>query len=193
MPVKFDASNFKRKMGNLSQRVSTVNEVVMKESARDLIESIRIELAAVDTTLQVGFDPELFINNLRLTLAKDQDGTWSIDPWLAGGTEADLEQIAGRGGPFEIGEHTSKSLWHMGTGRTDAFFRLILGNVSARGDLAALRQGVWREKTPQWFLINYGSTVGQQPAEYFIEKAASTVREVVIKRNIKNYLQQGWR
>jgi hypothetical protein len=193
MAVRADASKMKRKLRNLIAATGSIDSVEMLEAADDVVDAIAVELRAVDTSTQVGFDEQLFISNLRATIRKDTTGAWTIDPWEAGGDQNDLDRIAGRGGPFDLGGRASKSLWHMGKKRTDAFFRLIYNNAQARADLARLRQGVWGNTTPQWYLIEFGSIEGQQTPTHFIEKALSKVPLTRLYTSIKKRLQQGYR
>lgn len=191
MVVRADGSRMKRKLKNLIEAVKDVETVDMSDAAFDIVDAIAAELAAVEHT-QVGFNENLFITNLRASVRRDATGAWTVDPWEAGGDENDFEQIAGRAS-VQLGERNSKSLWHMGKGRTDAFFRLIYSNAQARNDLARARQEVWGDKTPQWYLINEGSPIAGQPATHFIDKALSTVPLTRLYTRIKARLQAGFR
>lgn len=192
--AKANASNFKRKMRNLQRATEAVNDTVMLDAAEDVVDDIAVELASIDTSTQVGFDADLFIQNLRQTLDKDETGAWTIDPWEAGGDEEDFEQIAGKEfGPVTIGDHSANSLWHAGTGRYADFWRLIHSNAAARFDLATLRQEVWGDKTPQWYLLNYGFLAAGQEPTHFLENALDRTPISRVRTAIKRRLQEGYR
>lgn len=187
--ARVNSRKFQRRMAKLSAATGTVNTVVMLEAARDVVENIAAELRAIDTSRQVGFDAELFISNLRSTLRQDAQGAWEIDPWEAGGDEDDLDLITDERAMINDRDQT---LWHQGKGRTDSFFRLIYNNNVARSQMSEARRSVWGDRTPQWYLIEYGSVIGQQPPEAFIERALSASPIVVIKRAVKRHLQEAW-
>jgi hypothetical protein len=187
--ARVNSRKFQRRMAKLANATGTVNTVVMREAAIDIVENIAIELAAIGTSRQVGFDPDLFIANLRATLRQDAQGAWEIDPWEAGGDEDDLDLITDERAMINDRDQT---LWHQGKGRTASFFRLIYNNNVARTEMSEARRSVWGDRTPQWYLINYGSPIALQPAEHFIERALSASPIVVIKRSIKRHLQEAW-
>lgn len=190
MAVRANASKLKRNAQKVKDQLRQIDSetgyVVRDVMDEDLIDAIDTELSSVDYSRQVGFNKDLFISNLRSTLREDADGSWIIDPWEAGGSEEELDLITGV--REEINGRT-QSLWHEGKGRTSSFFRLIYANASARQDLAFLREQIWGDLTPQWYLLNYGSPEADQPATMFIEKALSNQPIDRIKRIAKGILK----
>lgn len=184
MPVRANASKLKRKVENLQRATGRVNAEIMREAVLDLVDGIESELHSIDFENQTGFDPDQFIENLRNSLGKRRvnviDGPWSIDPW-ATGNEDDLEDISG-----------IKDLWHMGKIRTEAYFRLIQGNPEANAELADERQSVWGERTPQWFLLEFGSPAAAQPATGFIQRAIDSVDTSRSMRLIQRFLLRSY-
>lgn len=190
--VRADASKLKRKMAGVEAATKRVNDTIMRSMAEDIVDDIEAELFAIDTSLQTGFEPALFVANLAATLRKDSEGFWIIDPWEAGGNEEDFEMIAGDDFSQILGEHGSKSLWHAGTGATDRYFQFIHSNVQARNDLGEARQDIWGGLTPQWFLLEFGSPEASQPDTHFIQNALDAAPVSEVRAAINRVLHEGF-
>lgn len=193
MAVRANASRLVARMRRFISKVQNVEEAILPEVEEDLIDRIERNLLSSNYQVQVGFDPHQFIRNLRATSHVDPTGRLVIDPMLAGGSEADLEEITGVRIPTQnFGRHRTTSLWHEHKLRGEAFYRFVYSRPDAKSEIAAARQRIWGGKTPQWFLIEFGTTGANPPqtAQRFIERASepATTREL-LKARFRQYLR----
>jgi hypothetical protein len=183
--ARADASRLRRKLSRLRDTVAAINDEQMFDAADEFIDNVNSELASTDTDNQVGFNPDQFISNLRQTLSRAPDGAWEVNPLEAGGDEGDFEEI---GGQYKRGDH----LWHGGTGNTAAFFRRVMSDAQEQAGLARRRQNVWGDKTPQWYLLNYGSPEAGQPPTNFLENAVDNTNLEGTRARIQAGLEEDW-
>lgn len=126
---------------------------------------------------QIGFDVEQW-NNTISQMELLPGGGFGILNVQRMGTESDYEQIA----------HV-RGAWHHGR-RQAKRFETFIAQPGAAEDLAAIRQGIWGSKQPQWFLLNdgnmYPGASDPRPGTHTIERVAfdmdPTVRKIVSDR-----------
>lgn len=162
MAVKADATQVKRRVNKLAKELQPISKRAMRKAALDTVKEVEISAyrrVAVRND-QVGFDFFQFIENIQ---GVTPDGTgYAILDTDKMGTINDFEEIRG------------EKLWHQGTRGGDKFRQAVYQNDERRAELAEERKAFWGDKTPQWILIEFGSSTGGEyppvPAAHFIGK-----------------------
>jgi hypothetical protein len=147
---------------------------------------------AVQDSGQVGFDFDRWVQNTKYPESDGSGAFWGIFNKERMGTYEDFEQIAQS--PKSVGR--DELLWHTGRRMGDSFRRLVYQNVGSRYALAEARQAVWGDKTPQWWLLNYGNRYAgafpQQSGSYSIEQGgwdAHIAMEEIVSRAVNYHLR----
>jgi hypothetical protein len=138
------------------------------ETIRDVSDNATARLSGDET--QVGFDLARFQANIAapgpLHVTGRGVGRIGILSPDRMGTVEDFEAIA----------HIP-ALFHQGTGdRAGTWEHVVYPTIPLREEVAAMRRGVWGDKTPQWYLLEHGfSGDGAHPptpAHHFVHDAA---------------------
>jgi hypothetical protein len=147
---------------------------------------------AVDND-QVGFDFAKWLDNTR-RVEFISGGAWGIFNIEAMGTAEDYERISQA--PKQ-GLPKDEVLWHMGMRMNDSFRRLVMERPSNRSSLAQARQAIWGDKTPQWWLLNYGNrfagALNPKDGSYSIETGGWEVAvdmQEIVARSVNAYLRR---
>lgn len=141
---------------------------------------------------QVGFDMRQWVANTAYPEYAG-DGVWGIFNVEKMGTYEDFEQIAQSP---KSGVPRDEMLWHTGRRMGDSFRRLVYQNIGSRYALSEARQAVWGDKTPQWWLLNYGNRYAgafpQKDGSYSIEQGgweAAVAMEDIVSRAVNEHLR----
>ncbi len=136
---------------------------------------------------QVGFDLSQFLQNIRdpgplaVNGAHGQVGILDTERM---GTVEDFDLIS-----------DDPELWHFGTKRGDLFRREVFEDPAEQEDLGLRRKAIWGDKTPQWYLMEYGYTgtgaYPPVPASHFIQSATRADRIALKLRNAMVKLYNG--
>lgn len=144
---------------------------------------------------QVGFDLAQFLRNISQPghlIVTGAQGTVGILDQDMMGTAEDFERI-GDIAPDSSGN--AQHLWHQHGRRGDAFRRAVFDYPDVRAELARDRQSVWGDRTPQWYLLENGSSTGGEypavPASHFIASTTRADRMVLKLRNAMTSLFRG--
>lgn len=166
MPVQVRTARLRRRLSGLQRNLASAVAGALASVAEATVSTVQSS-AAVDWAdgSQVGFDVQQFNRNIESVEVLPQGGFGILNVQRMG-TESDYEQIAGVQGA-----------WHMGTKRGSSFGRFIAARPSDVDEVAAIRQSIWGERTPQWFLLNDGNAqfVGSyapRAGTHTIERAA---------------------
>ena len=182
MPMTADASRLRQRIKQIRDAVEHLAPLKLHDVAQDAIAAVSqqalSDLAGRED--QVGFDLAQFLRNISQSgpLVTEGSGraTIGILDTTRMGTLIDFDRILG-----------IPELWHQGTGKGDTFRRFVFENEARRDKVALLRQAVWGDKTPQWYLLNYGYGGGDAypavPASHFIELSTRSDRMALLMRN----------
>lgn len=188
--VHADASGLLRRIARIREAVANIAPYKLVDAAVDAIgeisDSAVTRLAARED--QVGFDLAQFLRNIQQPgpLAIKSPGVASIGilDVIQMGTLADFEAIG------EIPD-----LWHFGQRRGEAFRRQVFDYPDKRDDLARMRQAIWGDKTPQWYLLEHGypgdGAYPAVPAANFIATATRSDRMTLLLRNAMSSALRG--
>jgi hypothetical protein len=136
---------------------------------------------------QVGFDLPQFLENIRepgtLSVRGARGSVGILDEWKMGTVE-DFDAIS-----------ADPTLWHARRGQAELFRLRVFNRPDLREELAADRQAVWGDKTPQWYLMENGYSGGDAfppvPAAHFIASATRADRLTLRLRNAMSSLYRG--
>lgn len=191
MPMRADASHLKSRLNGIIQATRlapyALSEVAV-QTIYDVSSNALSRLAGRED--QVGFDLAQFLQNIRdpgnLEVSGARGSVGILDTIMMG-TAEDFEKISDL--------DPERHLWHQGGKRGDVFKRAVFDYPDIREELARDRQTIWAERTPQWYLMEYGYTGGGEypdvPAAHFIQSATRADRMVLRLRNAMASLYRG--
>lgn len=164
-----------RLLGRLEKlrKAAEFSPATLPDIALDTIREVQqnaVSRLSTDET-QVGFDLGQFQENIATPgpLRVTAPGVGSIgilDPERMGTVE-DFDAIADFPG-----------LFHQGTGdRSGTWEHVVYPTIPLREEVAAMRRGVWGDRTPQWYLLENGfsgnGAFPPTPAHHFVADATS--------------------
>ena len=153
MPVRADASAVKNRLNKLRTGLRLAAADGTKTTADFVQKQVKQSASQlIGQQQQIGFDFVQFLQNIEgvTPLAANQYGnSFAILDTEKMGTAQDFEAIA-----------NIRGLWHEGKGAGEKFRRLVVNVADTRQQVEAGRQAVWGSKTPQWILLEYGSSGG---------------------------------
>lgn len=158
MPVRANASAVKNRIRKLITSLPDIADQATAETAEDTrLKVAQSAKASLADTEQVGFSLGQFLENID-GIFEAGNGSWAILDTEKMGTVDDFQKIAGV--RFRNTGDGLTSLWHLGTRSGKKFRQLVFERAGTREALARSRQQVWGPKTPQWILLEYGSSGG---------------------------------
>lgn len=144
---------------------------------------------------QVGFDLAQFLQNIGTPGNLEVAGARGSVGILHEPTMGTLEDFEAIGNIAPDSQGDAQHLWHQHGKRGDVFKRAVFDYPNVREELARDRQSVWGAKTPQWYLLENGSSSGGEypevPAAHFIASATRPDRMVLRLRNAMSSLFRG--
>lgn len=166
MAIRAEASAVKRRIAKLRTGLFSAAEEATRRTAERTIQRVgnnAIVRTAGEHQRQVGFDMVQFLDNLD-GVVRIAPGRYAILDTERMGTLDDLEKIRG-----------VKNLWHFGGGQGMKFEKIVLNIARNRQLVEGGRRAVWGTTTPQWIILENGSSTGDgQPVP-----PANFIRSVV--------------
>lgn len=167
MAVRANASAVKTRIARLRAGLFSAAEEGTRKTAEETID--RVQDAAIirvgaEAQRQVGFDMVQFLDNVE-GVTRIAPGIYAILDTEKMGTADDFEKIA-----------RVRDLWHFGRGQGAKFERLILSSAGWTFLVGGARKAIWGTKTPQWYLLENGTSTGDGtpvPPGNFIRSVAS--------------------
>lgn len=189
MPVQANASRLLRRVRQVRDAVATIAPYKLIDVAQDAIGEVNNEALArlSHRDDQIGFDLAQFLRNIEqagpLVILGPGRATIGILDQIKMGTVEDFERIAHQPGLFH--HHTGNEL----------SIREVYENEGTRESLARARRGVWGDRTPQWYLLEYGyqgdGAYPPVPAANFISSATRGDRMALLMRNAMSSALRG--
>lgn len=190
MPVRADSSRFVQRVRKVREAVAHIAPYKLIDVAQGAIgevsQSALTRLAGRED--QVGFDLAQFLRNIsqagQLIVHQPGVATIGILDVIKMGTLDDFEAIG-----------QVPDLWHFGQNRAEQFRKQVYDYPDIRAELAAERQSIWGEKTPQWYLLENGypgdGAYPAVPAAHFIAAATRADRMTLLLRNAMSSALRG--
>lgn len=189
MPVQANAQRLLRRVKDVRDAVAHMAPYKLVDVAVDAIAEVSNEAMARLSSRddQVGFDLNQFLRNIEeagpLMILGEGRATIGILDQIKMGTVEDFERIAHQPGMFH--NHTGDEL----------AFREVYDHLGTRESVARARRSVWGERTPQWYLLEYGyagdGAYPPVPAANFISAATRNDRMALLMRNAMSSALRG--
>ena len=188
MAVRTNSSAVRQRIARLKAAIPQVATRALETTAagtRDAVSGYLISSgASAKAEEQLGFDILQFVRNIA-PIFRLSDRRYAILDQQLMGTEEDLEAISGQ----------HPSLWHE-HGQKGELFRKAVFQGNKRGQVLQGRQAIWREKTPQWIVLEYGASGamnGPIPAYGFVGRAKSEAAALFIANVSLEFIRSGVR